>query len=159
MIDTGIQLKEKIRETLNAYFEGSEFFVVEILVSATGHITVYADGQTNITIDKCVEISRFLENYLESNGLVGEKYLLEVSSPGMDEPLKVMQQFHKCVGREVEVILKNGMKEIATLTLVTEQGLTLSYPAGKKKGVEIPAEDKYFPFEEIKSTKKHFVFK
>lgn len=160
MVENNILLKDRIRETLEEYFKDTEFYVVDILVSATAHITVFADGKANITIEKCAEISRYLENYLETNGLVGEKYILEVSSPGMDEPLKVMQQYHKAIGREVEVVLKNGIKEIAALSQVNEEGITLSFPEVKKKGVVTsPATEKFFPFEDIKSTTKHFVFK
>jgi ribosome maturation factor RimP len=152
-------LREKIVATLEEYFSGTPFFVVEVQVTPTQKITVYADGESNITIEKCAEISRFLEHYLESNGLVGEKYLLEVSSPGMDEPLRVPQQFAKTIGREVEVLLKTGIKEIGILQSFNETGITIEIPELKKKKETIPAQIREIPFEDIKHTKKHFVFK
>ena len=152
-------LQEQIRQTLETYFGDTPYFVVDVTVTPTQRISVFADGETNITIDKCAEISRFLENYLETNGLVGEKYWLEVSSPGMDEPLKVPQQYKKTIGREVEVLLFSGIKEIGILKDFSENGIQIEIPEEKKKKEIIPAVVKDIPFEEIKYTKKHFVFK
>lgn len=152
-------LQEQIRQTLETYFGDTPFFVVDVHVTPTQRISVFADGEANITIDKCAEISRFLENYLETNGLVGEKYWLEVSSPGMDEPLKVPQQYKKTIGREVEVLLFSGIKEIGILKDFSENGIQIEIPEEKKKKEIIPAVIKDIPFDEIKYTKKHFVFK
>lgn len=151
-------LRERIIATLETYFSGTPFFVVDVQVTPMQRITVYADGESNITIEKCAEISRFLEHFLESNGWVGEKYVLEVSSPGMDEPLKVPQQYAKTIGREVEVLLKNGIKETGVLKSFDKNGITIELPEVKKKKEVIPARIREIPFEEIKYTKKHFVF-
>lgn len=153
------QLKSQIEQSLETYFAETPYFLVEVQVTPTGRIMVFADGETNITVEKCVQISRFLENYLESNGLVGEKYTLEVSSPGMDEPLKIAQQYKKCIGREMEVLLKNGMKEIGTLLSFDETGFSIEIPEQKKKKEIVPAEQKTYTYEEVKHIKKHFVFK
>lgn len=152
-------LQEQIWQTLETYFGDTPYFVVDVQVTPTQKISVFADGVANITIDKCAEISRFLENYLETNGLVGEKYWLEVSSPGMDEPLKVPQQYQKTIGREVEVLLFSGIKEIGILKAFSESGIQIEIPEEKKKKEIIPAVVKDIPFDEIKYTKKHFVFK
>jgi ribosome maturation factor RimP len=152
-------LQEQIWQTLETYFGETPFFVVDVHVTPTQRISVFADGEANITIDKCAEISRFLENHLETNGLVGEKYWLEVSSPGMDEPLKVPQQYKKTIGREVEVQLFSGIKEIGILKGFSENGIQIEIPEEKKKKEIIPAVVKDIPFDEIKYTKKHFVFK
>ncbi|HMW93574.1 MAG TPA: hypothetical protein PKY92_05610, partial [Chitinophagales bacterium] len=93
-MENSIQLKEQIEQYLNNNIDNTTMFVVDVKVLPTNKIEVFLDrSDTNITIDECAKISRKLEEYLESNQLVGEKYTLEVSSPGMDQPFKVPQQF------------------------------------------------------------------
>jgi ribosome maturation factor RimP len=152
-------IKSEIEHALAEHFEGTALFLVDIQINPTGKIVVFADGPENITVEQCAKISRFLENFLESNALVGEKYTLEVSSPGMDEALKVPQQYQKCIGREMEVLLKNGQKEIGVLKAFSETNISIEIPEQKKKKEVIPAEEKHFSFEDIKNVKKHFVFK
>lgn len=155
-IDT---LREKIEKVLTERFEGTDLFIVEIQISANQRIALFIDGKENITIQQCAETSRFVEHYLESNGLVGEKYLLEVSSPGLDEPFRVPQQYEKWLGKEVEVLLTSGIKEIGTLQAYDENSVTIEIPEQKKKKEIIPAVIKSFEQSEIKYTRKHFVFK
>lgn len=155
-IDT---LKEKISQVLTERFEGTDLFIVDIQITVTQKIALFVDGKENITIQQCAEISRFVENYLESNGLVGEKYLLEVSSPGLDEPFKVPQQYEKWLGKEVEVLLTSGIKEIGSLQAFDDVSVTIEIPEQKKKKEIIPAVSKTFAQSEIKYTRKHFVFK
>lgn len=152
-------VKAEVLAELERHFDGTAFFAVDVQVNPTGKIAVFADGAENITVEQCARISRHLEHFLESNGLVGEKYTLEVSSPGMDEPLKVPQQYAKAVGRAVEVLLKSGLKEIGTLKAFSDTGITVELPEQKKKKEIIAAEEKQYDFEDIKHVKKHFVFK
>lgn len=155
-IDT---LKEKISACLIERFQETDFFIVDIQVTVTNRIAVFIDGKENITIQQCAEISRYLENYLESNGLVGEKYWLEVSSPGLEEPFKVPQQYEKWIDKPIEVLLTSGIKEIGTLKSFDEASVTIELPEQKKKKEIIPAEIKTYPQADIKYTRKHFVFK
>lgn len=152
-------LKEKISAVLTERFDGTDLFIVEIQVTVTNKITVFVDGKENITIQQCAEISRFLENYLETNGLVGEKYWLEVSSPGLDEPFKVPAQYEKWLEKPVEVLLLSGLKEIGILKAYDDDSVTVELPEQKKKKEIIPAELKTFTQADIKYTRKHFVFK
>lgn len=152
-------LKDKIVAVLTERFQETDFFIVDIQVTVTQKITVFVDGKENITIQQCAEISRFLENYLETNGLVGERYWLEVSSPGLDEPFKVAQQYEKWLEKPVEVLLTSGIKEIGTLKAFDEASVTIELPEQKKKKEIIPAELKTFAQADIKYTRKHFVFK
>lgn len=152
-------LKEKISAVLTERFDGTDLFIVDIQVTVTNRIAVFVDGKENITIQQCAEISRFLENYLETNGLVGEKYWLEVSSPGLDEPFKVSAQYEKWLEKPVEVLLISGIKEIGTLKAYDGESVTIELPEQKKKKEIIPAELKTYTQADIKYTRKHFVFK
>ena len=66
-----------------------------------------------------------MEAYLEENGLVGEKYTMEVSSPGMGSPLLVEQQYEKSINKPVEVLMDSGIKIEGTLLSKDENSITL----------------------------------
>ncbi len=153
-------LKQKITEALQERIAGTDLFLVDIQISVTSRIGIFLDGKyEHITIEQCAGISRYLENFLESNTLVGEKYWLEVSSPGLEEPFKVKEQYEKWLNKPVEVLLLSGMKEIGELKAFDENSVTIELPEQKKKKEIIPAEQKTFAQADIKYTRKHFVFK
>ena len=157
-MDSIDSVKARIEAELEAFFTGKDLFVVEVQVLANGKIFVFADGIQNITIDECAEISRYLESFLETNHLVKENYTLEVSSPGMDQPMKVPAQFRKQTGKEVEVVLKNGNKITGILQSAGENGIEVNEQVKKKNIVEKEKLHK-LSFPDIKTVKKHFNFK
>ena len=71
-------------------------------------IEVYVDSDTGIHIDDCAAISRFLEGHLDGSGIVPDNYILEVSSPGMSNPLMLPRQYKKRIGRILEVVKTDG---------------------------------------------------
>lgn len=157
-MENSIQLKEQIEQYLNNNIDNTTMFVVDVKVLPTNKIEVFLDRtDTNISIDECVKISRNLEEYLETNGLVGEKYTLEVSSPGLDQPFKVPQQFEKSINQKVEVLKVDGEKFIGTLLVYDGEKVTIK--SEKKIKKEIKEEIIEINLQEIKSIKKHFIFK
>ena len=85
----------------------SENFLVDIDGNDDKY-EVFIDGDSGMTVARCQEISRYLENKLEENSVVGEKYTLEISSPGATRPLRMKRQYAKHTGRTLEVTLKDG---------------------------------------------------
>ena len=156
-MDKLTQLKETIAQEVNRYFENTSLFLVEVKVLSNGKIEIFADGISNITIDECVQLSKHIYQFLEENSLMNDNISLDVSSPGMEEPLKVPQQFQKQIGKQVEVVLKNGLKIIGELLNTTETEVRIKEIIIIKKKENI--EEHTFTFEEIKSVKKHFNFK
>lgn len=156
-MDRQVQLKQKIEQELLAYFEGTGLFLVEVKVLSNGKVEIFADGANNITIDECAQISRHIHHFLEEQGLMSDNLSLDVSSPGMDEPLKVNRQFQKQVGKQVDVVLKNGLKITGELLSATENEITVKESIKIKKTET--TEEHTYGFEEIKSVKKHFNFK
>mgnify|MGYP000267040238 FL=1 len=152
-----IQLKGIIETEILRYFEGKDLFLVDIKVLSNGKIEIFADSFANITIDECVQISRHIYHFLEENNLMNDNLSLDVSSPGMDESLKVPQQFQKQLNKQVEVVLKNGLKITGELLKVDEQEIKVKEIIKVKKSESI--EEHTFGFDEIKSVKKHFNFK
>lgn len=99
---------ERLRELIESVLdrEGFELFDLELSGSrARPVLRVYADLESGITIDECARLSRLLEGELESAAAVPERYVLEVSSPGLDRPLKKRGHFEQYVGEQVEVRL------------------------------------------------------
>ncbi len=151
-------LKDKIEKKVNELIEDTDLFLVDIKITPQQKIMVFMDGQKNITIDQCVKISRALENYLEEEQLVNEKYILEVSSPGMDQPFKVEQQYFKSIDKSVEVLKKDGVKHEGILKQYTTDNIQIEVTK-TKKGKIIEQQLIDIPFSEIKTTKKLITFK
>lgn len=151
---------DKIKEIAEKFMEGSDLFVVDVKISAANDIELTIDSDTSVSIDKCVELSRAIE---ESFDREQEDFSLMVASAGVGQPLKVFRQYEKLVGKSVEVVLKNGIKIIAGLRSVTPGSITLAYTEkvavdGKKKKVEVENVVTY-PLDEVKTTKEYLDFK
>jgi ribosome maturation factor RimP len=84
--------------------QGAELVDVESAGSGRRPVLrVYVDVPGGTTADACARLSREIEARLEASGLVGARYVLEVSSPGLDRPLRTRRDFARLLGREVEV--------------------------------------------------------
>lgn len=142
----GMISEQRIRELLAERIAGTDIFVVDATVRPGNLIQVEVDRPEGISIDQCVEISRYLERELDRDL---EDFSLEVSSPGLGSPFKVRQQYERNVGREVEVVLKDGSKKSGKLASVSEAGITLV--AGGKTAE--------FKFDDMKTTKTVVTFK
>jgi ribosome maturation factor RimP len=130
-------------------------FLVEVRITPGNHIKVYLDGDAGITIDKCVALNRALYKQLEESDVYpGGDFSLEVSSAGLDEPLKLRRQYQKNINRNVEVVMLDGQKIVGKLVNVTDNDITVDEYKGKKKEVTSHT----ILFDNIKSTKVQVVF-
>ncbi len=153
--DQAIDIIKKL--ILDLLADQPQYFLVEVKIKPTNNVKVYLDGDQGITIEKCISINRPLYKQLEEMKLFpNDDFSLEVSSPGLDEPLKLHRQYVKNVGRPVEVILKDGVKVEGKLLAATEEGITVEEVKGKNKKKEVLAHE--FLFDNIKSTKLQVVF-
>jgi ribosome maturation factor RimP len=109
-------------------------FLVELAVSAPRKIEVFMDADSGIDFDKCQFVSRFLEARLDAEGLFGEAYTLEVSSPGMSRPLAFPRQFIKHVGRLLRAELAAGGRVEGQLVEADETGFALRFETKRKEG-------------------------
>jgi len=133
------------------------YFLVDIRIRPTNNIRAYIDGDQGISIEKCVQFNRALYKKLEESGLFPDgDFSLEVSSPGLDEPLKLHRQYKKNVGRQVELVLQDGSKIEGRLLEVSEDGVIVEEIKGKNKKKEVI--NHTFLFENIKTTKIQVVF-
>ena len=126
------------------------YFLVEIRIKPTNNVKVFLDGDNGISIEKCIAVNRAMYKRLEGSGMFpNDDFSLEVSSPGLDEPLKLHRQYLKNKGRKVEVLQKDGIKVEGTMLEVNEQSIELEEIKGKNKKQEIIRH--VIPFESIKS--------
>ncbi len=116
-------------------------YIVDIIVSKNSKVVVYMDCDSGVPIRKCVSVSRRIEHYLDESLILGEKYTLEVSSPGLDKPL-VRRQYNKNIGRELKVKLKEEEVIKGKLISVDENGIELEeYDKKNRKKIELRFED------------------
>lgn len=123
-------------------------FIIDVVVSARKgpkKIMVIADADQGFSIDDCAELSRHVSKVLDDRNLVEDNYLLEVSTPGVDFPLKLNRQYRKNIGRALKLKLREKTIE-GKLTAVTEELLTLEQETGtgkkkETKTVEVPVSE------------------
>lgn len=155
MIDKNV-VKQLVEEKLAS----SDTYLVAVDVQPDNLITVEIDNDEGVDIDTCVELSRYLEAHLDRDT---EDYELEVGSAGITSPFKVLRQYLKNKGNEVEMLLKSGIKLTGILDDADEKGAVILLEKqvkaeGSKRKTTVQ-EKVFYPYEEIKYTKYLLRFK
>ena len=148
-----IGVEKKLSELLT---ELPGYFLVEISVKPTNNIKVFIDADHGAAIDQLSRINRALYKWVEENLFPNGDFSIEVSSPGLDEPLKLDRQYLKNIGRAVEIVLKNGLKNEGKLISVSENEIVIEEEIGKGKKKEVVQH--IILKEEIKTTKVQVKF-
>jgi ribosome maturation factor RimP len=131
-----LDTKQKaIEDFVNEQLVGSEdVFLVEIKVLPGNNIKVYLDADNGITIEKCIKVNRALYNQIEESELFpNEDFSLEVSSPGIEEPLRLHRQYKKNIGRTVEVTMSDETKKEGKLLIVNDEEIIIEEKTGQGK--------------------------
>lgn len=154
---------QALEHTINALISAEpDLFLVEVRIRPTNNVKVFIDGDQGVSIERLVQYNRRLYKQIEESHLFpGGDFSLEVSSPGLDEPLKIHRQYLKNIGRSVEVLEKEGAKREGKLLNVTESGILVEEekaPLRGKKNKEREPVLYEIPFEHIKSTKIQIKF-
>ena len=132
------------------------YFLVEISVKPTNNIKVFVDADQGAAIDQLSRINRALYKWVEEYLFPNGDFSIEVSSPGLDEPLKLDRQYLKNIGRMVEILLRNGLKKEGKLISVSETEVVIEEERGKGKKKEVIQH--IILKEEIKTTKVQVKF-
>ena len=140
--------------------EGTDMFVVECTITPDNTIDLTIDSDTSVSIDTCAMLNRAIGEAFNRDE---EDYSLTVASAGIGEPLKLARQYKRLIGSSVEVLLKNGIKILATLDEVSDENVTISYDEtvvveGKKKK-QMQRTTHTYSFDEIKWTKEYLDYK
>ena len=152
--------KDTIYQVVEKFLLDTDYFLVDIKVTPDNRVLVEIDSFEGVTIEFCAELNRHIESQIDREI---EDYELEVGSAGLTEPFKVLKQYEKNLGNEVETLTKEGkkfngiLKEVRSTDFVIEIEKT-EKPEGAKRKI-IVNEDLTFPYDEIKTTKYIIRFK
>ena len=156
-------IKEKIEELVQQIIDDENIFIVDILFSGSENIKKIAlllDSDTNLSIDDCAKISRKLGAEIEALDLIEGAFNLEVSSPGLDKPLKLIRQYKKNISRILAVTKNDGTIVEGILDSANNDTIILQTEvpdkANKKKKNLVTVE---IPFAEIKKSNVIVSFK
>ncbi len=152
--------KNTVKEIVDGWLDGKEYFLVDIEISADDRIVVEIDHADGVWIEDCVELSKYIEEHLSRDE---EDYELEVGSAGLGQPFKVPQQYVCCIGKEVEVLDADGKKVRGILKSVDGNAFTVTVQEkvkveGKKRP-QVADVDHTYEMDKVKYTKYLINFK
>lgn len=161
-------LEEKIGKWIAPKLEMEELFLVSIEVGNNYNIKIFVDAEEgSLPIRKCVRVSRHLEEYLDVDDSVAEKYTLEVSSPGLENALKIPKQYQKLIGKilrirtyeednfTAELLEANEEYIVVKDALVRDENQKGRFPT-KKQIEQLNKEPYNIAYGDIKKAKEHF---
>ena len=153
--ETQIQaIEQKINQLLESH---PTHFLVDIRVKPTNNFKIFIDADEGVNLSNLIEYNRKLYKQIEESGMYPDgNFSLEVSSPGLDEPLKIRRQYTKNIGRYVDVTLVDETIKQGKLLSVNDDAITIEWEEGKGKKKEVKQEA--ISFDQIKNTKIQIKF-
>ena len=163
--------KEVVTRLAEEQLAFSDCYLVDVAIKPNNLIVVEIDHDVAVGIDDCVVLNQYIVAHLDKDV---EDYELEVGSSGVGFPFKIIRQYIKNMGNEVEVLLKSGMKLKGVLKSADETSITISRGnrrsreieetgeqtnSKKKKKKETVLENQTYKYDEIKHTKNIIRFK
>ena len=150
--------KHQIEQLVEALLAADpQYFLVRTHIRPINNINIYVDGDAGVTIEKCVQLNRALYKQIVEEGICKDgEFALEVSSPGVDEPLQLVRQYIKNIGRTLEVETKEGKHIQGVLLQADEKGIEVEEKKGKGKKMEVLKH--FLLFEDIQAATVKIVF-
>lgn len=149
------EMISKIEALLAPLLEGTDMFVTNLQIEPGNNIKLFLDADEGLNVQKSVSINRQLVTQIDELGWYPNgDYSLEVSSPGVDEPLRSIHQYKKNIGRTLAVTNVEDLEQIGVLKAVTEVGISIEVKINKKKETAIVE----VPFENIKQSIVQVIF-
>lgn len=129
-----MELIKKIEELLLPIIEGTDIFVVSISIKPINNIKIFLDADEGFAVAKSTMVNKKLRRQIDELELFPEgDYSLEVSSPGVDEPLKWKRQYIKNIGRNIEITLNDEQVVLGKIIAVEDENVSLEVTADTKK--------------------------
>jgi len=154
-----MQIEKRVTELVEERIsDRPELFLVEVRMLPNNKLIIHVDGDEGINIQDCAAISKHVGFHLEEENTIEKAYNLEVSSPGVGEPLRLKRQYDKNIGREVGLKLSNGEVKEGKLLSVTDQGILIEAKV-KEKGKKVQLVETSIDFNDITETKVLISFK
>lgn len=153
-------VKDTVYKLVEEALADSESYIVDVIVRPGNQIIVELDNDEGMDLDECIRVNRFIEEHLDREV---EDYELEVGSAGVTSPFKILRQYQKNIGNEVEVLSKDGRKFIAMLKDANEDTFTVTITKkvkleGDKRKRDVE-EDIVLPYDAVKYCKYQIRFK
>ena len=133
-MDTTAHIAQILEEKYTSDEAFQDCFTVEIELKPGNKLYVFADSDSGLTFEKCQKLSRYLESFLDTELWLGDKYLLEVSSPGIGRPLKFPRQYKSNVGRNLAVTMKDKTQMTGLLKSATDEQFVLENKVIEREG-------------------------
>lgn len=154
-----MQVEKRVRTLVEEKIaDRPELFLVAVKMLPNNKLIIHVDGDQGISIQDCVAISRHVGFHLEEENAIETAYNLEVSSPGVGEPLVLNRQYAKNTGRTLAVKLANGDTKEGKLIEVTDNNITIE-EAIKEKGKKVQLVNSQIALNDITETKVLISFK
>jgi ribosome maturation factor RimP len=135
-----------------------ELFLVSIKMLPNNKLIIHVDGDEGISIQDCAAISRHVGFHLEEENTIEKAYNLEVSSPGVGEPLLLNRQYNKNIGRDLSIKLADGKLIEGKLLAVNDNSISIEEKV-KEKGKKVQLVENQIEFNNIVETKVLISFK
>lgn len=150
-------VEAKIRTYIDEALEGSNLFVVDLKMLPKSRIVLLLDGDNGIGIDECAKISRHISHRMEEENLIEGAHTLEVSSPGVDHPLKYQRQYPQHIGRTLGIRMNDGKELEGKLLSIHENTISIEAKI-KEKGKKVRLEEQAISLDDIKEAKIKIIF-
>jgi len=151
-------ISKYVQESLDAN-GWEDCYIVEVRISASKKIEVFLDRDEGISFEICRKVSRYIEERIDTSLEFGEKYTLEVSSPGIGSPLKLLKQYYKNIGRKVFIKMMDSSVVKGVMKEVNDEYVILEVTEGKKNSKKKTITEKKIEMNNIMETKIAVSFK
>jgi len=146
----------KVSEIVTNFLHETDKFPVSIKVKPGNKISVFIDGDNGITIDDCKALSRYIESQFDRES---EDFELNVSSSGLDTPFQLLRQYRKNIGRQIELLLTDGIKLQGTLQKADENEIEIAQMIHNKAKKDENCKIQRFPLSQIREARCIISFK
>ncbi|MDZ7741930.1 MAG: ribosome assembly cofactor RimP [Bacteroidota bacterium] len=146
----------EIEKIVEEKLAGTSLFMVSLKAKPGNVISIYIDGEDEVSIDDCVNLSRHIESRYNRDM---EDFELNVSSAGVGHAFTDPRQYRKYLGREVDVVMSNGKKYTGKLLEYRDDLIRVEVELSKKQKKEKLSPVKEFKLSDIKETKGSISFK
>ncbi len=152
---TNEEILSKVHTLLEPMLDDTDIFVTGMHIKPTANIKLYLDADSGLTVEKSIGINRALRAAIDAEGMFPEgDFSLEVSSPGVGEPLTSNRQYRKNINRLLEVEKTDGTTVTGFLRTVTDDALTLDVKGTKR----VPPHEANISFTDVKTATVQVVF-
>ena len=150
-------VETKIKTFIDEALEGTTLFIVDFKLLPKNRIVLLLDGDNGIGIDEVAKVSKHVSHRMEEENVIEGAHTLEVSSPGVDYPLKFQRQYPQHIGRTLAVRMNDGKELEGKLLAINADIIDVNLEI-KEKGKKARYEEQSISLTDIKEAKIKIIF-